>query len=48
MCCATKASLVNVILWLLTLVGLAPVTTGWVDTFEQWIGYEQALQPAIH
>ena len=48
MCCATKNALFSVILWLLTLIGLAPVTTGWVDTFEQWIEYEQAFQPAIH
>jgi hypothetical protein len=48
MCCATKNALFSVILWLLTLIGIAPVTTDWVDTVEQWIGYEQALQPAIH
>ena len=48
MCCATKATLVNVILWLLTLIGIAPLTINWVDTFEHWIGYEQSFPPAIH
>ena len=48
LCCATKAGLLNVILWVLAMIGLAPVTGGWVDTIEQWIGYDQAANPAVY
>jgi hypothetical protein len=48
MCCSTKMALLNVILWLISLIGLAPAATGWIDSFERWTGYEQALQPVTH
>jgi hypothetical protein len=48
MCCATKNALISVILWLLALIGLSPVTPGWVDSLEQWIDYDQAIRPAIY
>ena len=48
MCCAVKSTLLNVVLWILALIGLAPVTPVWVDSIEGWIGYERPVQPIVH
>jgi len=47
MCCALKTTLVNVVLWVLALIGLSPVTPGWVASVEEWIGYTDVTDPAI-
>jgi hypothetical protein len=47
MCCAFKSTLLNVVLWVLTLIGLAPLTGGWVASIEDWIGYTADDQAII-
>ena len=48
MCCATKTYLVNLIVWLLTLIGLSPVVPSWIDSIEKWNGYGRDPHPAIY
>ncbi len=38
MCCANKTFLVNFVLWLIALLGLAPMAEDWAIKFEDWTG----------
>jgi hypothetical protein len=39
MCCATKNFLINVIVWLIAILGITPVSQDWVVDIEEWLGY---------
>lgn len=47
MCCANKTFLVNFVLWLIALLGLAPVTEDWAIKIEDWTGVSLINRPSV-